>query len=146
MSEITFTVYGEPIAQGRGRAAVVNGKVIVYDPKKSRDYKREIKAEAVKVRPEKPWEGPVSLEIRIYKSIPKSFSGRKRKLAVIGGLRPTTKPDVSNVCKGIEDAIKGIIIRDDSQIVNLSVYKWYSENPRAEIIIRRLEATDENRI
>ena len=134
---ISFTVWGEPVAQGRGRAAVVNGKVIVYDPKKSRDYKREVKAEAVKVRPEKPWEGPVSLTVKVYKSIPKSFSRRKRELALTGKIRPTTKPDLKNVIAGIEDALKGIIWRDDSQVVDFGDSgKWYSENPRVEIIVK----------
>jgi len=141
MPEITFTVYGEPIAQGRPRAASMNtkngSKLIIYDPEESRNYKQLVKIEAVRVRPEKPWEGPVSVEIRIYKTVPKSFSGRKRRLALAGGMRPTTRPDASNFCKGIEDALKGIIIRDDSQIVDLLVSKWYSENPRVEVTIRQ---------
>ena len=140
---ISFTVYGEPIAQGRGRAAVVNDKVIVYDPKKSRDYKREIKAEAVKVKPKVPWEGPVSLTVKVYKSIPKSFSRKKRELALAGALRPTTKPDLKNVISGIEDALKGIIWRDDSQVVDFGDSgKWYSENPRVEVTLKRVGAEE----
>ena len=34
MQEIKFTLFGEPVAQGRGKTAVVKGRVLVYDPKK----------------------------------------------------------------------------------------------------------------
>lgn len=30
---IKFTVYGEPVAQGRPRATTINGHVRMYDPK-----------------------------------------------------------------------------------------------------------------
>lgn len=35
--KIAFTVYGEPVAQGRPRATHMNGMTRLYDPKKSRD-------------------------------------------------------------------------------------------------------------
>lgn len=37
---IEFTIYGEPVAQGRPRATTINGMVRMYDPKKSRDFKQ----------------------------------------------------------------------------------------------------------
>ena len=57
-----------------------------------------------------------------------------------GTLRPVTKPDVSNVLKGVEDALKGVWYKDDSQIVGYGVLgKWYDERPRIEIMMRVLE-------
>ncbi|WP_326271601.1 RusA family crossover junction endodeoxyribonuclease, partial [Bacillus thuringiensis] len=38
----------EPVAQGRPRASTVHGKVRMYDPKKSRDFKRYVSAIAAK--------------------------------------------------------------------------------------------------
>ena len=47
---------------------------------------------------------------------------------------PTTRPDVSNVLKGVEDALKGLWYVDDSQIVGYeAVGKWYDKQPRIEI-------------
>jgi len=53
---------------------------------------------------------------------------------------PTTKPDISNCVKLIEDALNELVWKDDSQICSLRAYKRYTEDdqPRAEIYIRPL--------
>ncbi len=132
---VNFTVYGEPVAQGRPKFTTAGGFVRAYDPARSREYKQYVRAEALRVKPEKPLEGELTMQVDIYREIPKSFSKKKITEAIEGRLRPTTKPDVSNIIKGVEDAIKGIIYKDDSQIVDLSVSKWYSEIPRIEVKI-----------
>jgi Holliday junction resolvase RusA-like endonuclease len=40
--------------------------------------------------------------------------------------------------KGIKDAVKGIIWKDDSCVVSLDAMKYYSENPRVEVEIREV--------
>ncbi len=40
---IEFTVYGEPVAQGRPRASTRGGFVKMYDAKKSKDFKQYVK-------------------------------------------------------------------------------------------------------
>ena len=68
------------------------------------------------------------------------MSKKKREAALAGQLRPTTKPDVSNVLKGVEDALKGLWYADDSQIVGYGeLGKWYAERPRIEIAMQELE-------
>lgn len=136
---IRFTVYGEPVAQGRPRATSVNGHVRLYDPKKSRDYKQYIRLVASEHKPDKLFEGPLSMKVAIYKPTLKSFSKKKRQAAEKGEIRPTTKPDVDNYIKAIKDALKSVIWKDDSQVVELHVSKWYSENPRIEVEIEEIE-------
>lgn len=132
---IKFTVFGEPTAQGRPRFTTRGGHAMAYDPKESRDYKQNVRAAAIEVKPDVPLDGPLSLVVTVYKSIPKSLSKKKQAAALAGELRPTTKPDCSNLCKGIEDALKGLIFKDDSQIVDLRISKFYSQSPRAEVSI-----------
>ncbi|OAT74541.1 RusA family crossover junction endodeoxyribonuclease [Parageobacillus thermoglucosidasius] len=136
---IQFTVYGEPVAQGRPRATMIDGHIRMYDPKKSRDFKKYVKLVASEHRPEKLLEGPIFLEVKVYKPILKSFSKKKKAAAEAGQLRPTTKPDVDNYVKGVKDALKNVIWKDDSQVVDLHISKWYSETPRVEITIAPLE-------
>jgi Holliday junction resolvase RusA-like endonuclease len=136
---IQFTVYGEPVAQGRPRATMVNGHIRMYDPKKSSDFKSYVRLVAADHRPDKLLEGPISLTVKVYKKTLKSFSKKKIAAAEAGQLRPTSKPDVDNYVKGVKDALKNVIWKDDSQVVDLHISKWYSETPRVEITIVPLE-------
>ena len=52
-----------------------------------------------------------------------------------GKIRPTKKPDCDNCIKSITDALNGIAYIDDSQIVSIECEKWYSDRPRAEVMI-----------
>lgn len=136
---IQFTVYGEPVAQGRPRFSTQGGFVKVYDPAKSKDFKKYVKLVASEYRPASLLEGPLQLFVRVYKPTLKSFSKKKKVAAEHGELRPTTKPDVDNYVKGIKDACNQIIWKDDSQVVELHVSKWYSESPRVEVLVKPLD-------
>jgi Holliday junction resolvase RusA-like endonuclease len=136
---IHFTVYGEPVAQGRPRATMISGHIRMYDPKKSSDFKNYVRLVATDHRPDKLLKGPILVTVKVYKKIPKSFSKKKKVAAEAGQLRATSKPDVDNYAKSIKDALKNVIWKDDSQVVDLHISKWYSETPRVEITIVPLE-------
>lgn len=135
---IQFTVYGTPVAQGRPRATTVNGNVRMYDPANSRDFKKYVRLVASEHRPSTLLYGPLAMKVDIYKPSLKSFSKKKSIAAEKGELRPVTKPDVDNYVKGIKDALKSVIWKDDSQVVDLHISKWYSETPRVEVIIKEI--------
>ena len=140
MSTYTAVVLGDPVAQGRPRFSRQGGFVKAYDPSKSRDYKSYVRLIAAQNAPDSPVEGAIEFSLRIYRAIPKGMPKYKREAAKAGTLRPVTKPDVSNVLKGVEDALKGVWYKDDSQIVGYGVLgKWYDERPRIEIMMRELE-------
>lgn len=136
---IAFTIYGEPVAQGRPRFTTIAGHARAYDPPDSREYKKYVKLMASQNRPHKPIEGPVELKLLIYRPLLKSMSKKKKAEALTGTLRPIKKPDVDNVAKGIMDAMTGIIWADDKQVVSLQVSKFYSEQPRVEVKVIPLE-------
>lgn len=136
---IQFTVLGEPVAQGRPRATTVNGHIRMYDPQKSNDFKKYVKLVASQYAPKKLLEGPLKMKVVVFRPSLKSFSQKKKREAEAGILRPTTKPDVDNYVKGVKDALKLVIWKDDSQVVDLQVSKFYSENPRVEVMIEALE-------
>ena len=140
MSTYTAVILGDPVAQGRPRFSRQGGFVKAYDPAKSRDYKSYVRMIAAPHAPVTPVEGAIEFSLRIYRAIPKGMPKYKQEAAKEGRLRPVTKPDVSNVLKGVEDALKGVWYKDDSQIVGYGVLgKWYDERPRIEIMMRELE-------
>lgn len=139
MISIEFTIPGEPIAQGRPKFTTRGGFPRAYDPEKSRTYKEYVADIAREYAPPELIKGPVLLYVKLYRSIPKNFSGIKHYMANEGKLKPITKPDLSNCVKGIEDALNGIIWKDDSQVVESHVYKLYSDDPRAEVKIVMLQ-------
>lgn len=133
-------VPGEPVPQGRPRFSVRNNHVRAHDPRKNVNYKAYIQLIAAESKPDAPVVVPVRLGLKIYRSIPKSWSKKRKASADAGQIRPTTKPDISNVLKGVEDALNGIWYHDDSQIVEYGeIGKWYSTCPRIEIEMETIE-------
>ena len=59
-------------------------------------------------------------------------------------IRPIKKPDMDNVIKMVADALNQVAYKDDTQIVDCQVRKFYSEEPRVEVIIR--EVIQENKV
>lgn len=141
--KIAFTIYAEPVAQGRPRASTINGMTRMYDPKKSRDFKSYVKLAASDHRPDQLLTGPLELKVKVYKSLLKSFSKKKAAEAERGELRPAKKPDVDNYIKGIKDGLNKVIWQDDSQIVDLHVSKFYSSTPRIEVEVVTLTHEEE---
>ena len=134
---IQFTVYGDPVAQGRPRFSNRGGFVKAYDPQKSRDFKDYVRLAASEHAPDQLLDEPLNLEVTFYRPIPKSFSKKKTTEAENGEILPTSKPDIDNYLKGVKDALSGIIWRDDNCITDVLMRKRYSNRPRIEITVKK---------
>lgn len=142
MQELKFEVPGSPIGQGRPKFSTINGRAKAYDPEKSRNYKAYVKLLATQAMKEQRFtmiDGPCCLDIIACFEVPKSKSKKFRQAALEGRELPTKKPDLSNIVKGIEDALNGLVYRDDAHLVALCVSKYYSEVPRVEVVVRECE-------
>lgn len=133
MNVLKIEIPGDVQAQQRPRVTR-NG---TFDPKESKDYKSFVRLVASQIAPETLITEDIKLTIDIYRKMPKAISNSQKKLqqALNGELRPTTKPDIDNLAKGIKDGLSKVIWRDDSQVTELIALKWYSDNPRAEVMI-----------
>ena len=79
------------------------------------------------------------MRITAYYSIPKSTSHKKHVAMLEHKIRPTKKPDMDNVCKSIADSLNKIAYRDDTQIVDCQIRKFYGEWPRVVVTIQEAE-------
>lgn len=129
---MTFSlrVYGLPVPQGRPRAFVApGGHASVYDPKKSKDWKNLVRAQVIAAeRPAEPWAGAVKLWLMFY--LPRPLSLPKKVIHHI------KRPDCDNLAKAVKDALRGLLYRDDSQVIALLVEKQYGPTPGVDIEAR----------
>ena len=79
--------------------------------------------------------GQIKADIKAYYPIPKSTSKKQHQAMLDGQIRPTKKPDWDNIGKIICDALNGIAYKDDSAIVEAMVEKYYSDEPRVEVLL-----------
>lgn len=137
---IKITIPGSPIGKGRPKFSTFGGYPKAYTPQKTVNYENLVKLSYQQQCNDKPYPKEISLraEIRAYFAIPKSVSKTKRDMMLKGQINPTKKPDTDNIAKAILDALNGIAYYDDAQIVDLTVYKRYSDSPRAEVCISTL--------
>jgi Holliday junction resolvase len=109
-----------------------------FTPKKTVNYENYVK-ELYIINKFPKLEGYISMSVKAYYPIPKSTSKKKKVQILQGVLLPDKKPDVDNVLKGICDALNTIAYDDDKQIVHMDIEKYYSEEPRTEVILKERE-------
>lgn len=135
--KVEFTIPGCPIAKGRPRFSRQGTFVRTFTPEKTCRYEQLVQLSFMQADQPK-LNGAVRVKILAYFPIPKSASKKKQKMMAEGEIRHTTKPDGENVSKAILDALNKMAYDDDSNIVELHIEKWYSEEPRAEITIEEI--------
>lgn len=129
MNRIEFTINGECVPKARPRFSKFGH---VYTTPKTRAYENIVKSTAIDNRVPCITTA-LRVELIIYKSIPKSFSKKKRELANEGKIYPVVKPDIDNYVKAILDGLNGVLFFDDKQIVDFRAVKRYSDSPRVEV-------------
>ena len=141
---VKFEVLGVPVGKSRPKFSTVNGHAVAYTPTKTANYETLVKLAYQQQCGGKVYDKDIQLraEIMAYFPIPKSDSKVKREGKLSGKIRPTKKPDSDNIAKCVLDALNGIAYHDDSQICELLVRKYYSDQPRAEVTIHEIVPHD----
>jgi Holliday junction resolvase RusA-like endonuclease len=128
---IRFTVYGTPVPQGSMRAFLPKGHtrpIITADNPKTKPWRQEIANVALLyARHRTIKEGPIWMYVDFFFERPKSL---KKTVA-----RKITKPDLSKLVRALEDALTGIIYKDDAQIVSCMASKHFGSPARCEVQI-----------
>lgn len=140
---LNMTVYGEARPQGSKRAFVRNGRaIVVNDCPATKSWRQEIATEAERLYADEPYTGPVYLELHFVRPRPKGHYGSGKNASVLKAAapqHPTTKPDTVKLARAVEDALTGIVWRDDSQVVDHRLRKLFGDTHRTEIGVYAIE-------
>lgn len=131
---VTVVLAGNPRGKERARATR-NGHH--YTPKATRTYEADIRIMAQQAMGgRRPFDCPVEFVMRAVFEVPPSWSKKKQAAALCGLVKPTVKPDWDNISKAWNDALNGVVYRDDSLVVKASVEKRYGPAPLVVATVR----------
>lgn len=127
-----FCIHTPPVPQkqtqwGKGRA---------YDP--SKKDQESIRWQIRPYAPKEPLTGPISLYLTFLVPIPKSISKIMRRQMIEGIILPIKRPDFDNLSYIVVNAMKDLIYVDDSQVVDATIQKRYSEEPKTIVKVVQL--------
>ena len=144
---IEFFVPGIP-RPGGSKTAFVNkktGKAILTDAggKHTANWRSDVKQFALKVcqNAGAPWDGPLDLQAVFVFPRPKAHYGSGKNAQTLKPTAPkwhTSKPDATKLLRSLEDALKSIAWRDDSQVCVQAALKMYGSVPGASVSIKRM--------
>ena len=124
---ITFSCDGNPVPQGSLK--VINGHILHSQGSALAVWRSTI-ALSARFAGAKPLDGPMGIEVTFRVRRPKTV---KRDY-------PSVAPDLDKYIRACLDALTGICYIDDSQIVDISSKKVYSDTPGADIKIFPINA------
>lgn len=123
--EINFNeTYEAPIGSPRPRFRNTGRFVQTYMPTSYTKHKDFIREQMPNVL----LNGNLKVTLSFYFKVPKSWSNRKKLLAI--GQYKRTKPDIDNLIKTVLDAANNHLWKDDNQIVEIHSFKQYAEEPK----------------
>lgn len=161
---VLIVLEGEPRGKGRPRFAKVGGFVRVFTDEATKQYELEIQMEVAqalygRAMAESIWglrklpsnemfmvlqfvprfTGPVRVDLEIRHTIRPSWNKAKKAGVADGTIEATIKPDLDNVAKIWFDAFNGCMWVDDTQVVEMSARKVFSESPGVTVIVTPLD-------
>jgi Holliday junction resolvase RusA-like endonuclease len=122
---------GEP--RGKGRPRFVRRTGHAFTPQKTASYEACLRHEAALAMADRPpFEGALRVRVAAYFGVPASWSTKKQIAAIAGAIRPAKRPDLDNIVK-MFDALNEVVWRDDAQVVEGWIEKYYTDRPRLRI-------------
>ena len=154
---ITFRVLGLPRPAGSKRSMVPlnkrtrqpyrneSGGIIVNtvdDNPRSKDWKLMVWASAHNHKPKQLIEGAVAVQFVFCFRRPKGHFGTGRNSGTLKATAPKyhiVKPDETKLSRGTEDAMTGVIWKDDAQVVHKNSAKRYDTWDGCIVTIQELQ-------
>lgn len=143
---LEFWVPGKAQPAGSKRGFLVGGRVVITDANRNaKDWKTDVQVAAIKAMDDHGLEilsGPLSVSFTFHRLRPKShFLTDGERLSAKGAREewPTSKPDLLKLARGVEDAMTGIVYRDDSQIVIENLRKDWRDIEGVQVRVQELD-------
>lgn len=151
MNPISFFVSGHPKTAGSKRAFIPKGwtRAIITDAagKAGKDWRHDVKQAAAAAYSGPPLTGPLLVKMSFVMARPKSHFRTGRRSSELRDDAPTwhvSKPDVLKMARAVEDALTGVIWRDDSQIASESIVKVFGTNIGVQVDVYRTSPVADN--
>ena len=135
--KISYTIYLLPKATPRPRS----GKNNIFYVKGAADNKKFFQRHLIN-QDINLITTPTKFHCVSYLPIPKSMHPVEKICAELGFIYPVSKPDWDNLGKAYCDMIQGLLLYDDSLVIEGVSKKRYSTKPRIEITIEYMEDFD----
>jgi len=134
MNELQFFIKGNPLAK---QSARFTKSGLLYQPKHITQYKNNLQFQIISQLPIGfiPIVTPISVE---YHFIFPFLTTHSRKKRLYGKIYKSTKPDLDNLQKAVNDALNSIVFKDDSQICQTIVSKFFGSTPGINITIKEI--------
>ena len=142
MMTCDFEVEGKPVGKGRPRFRRMGNFVQAYTPANTAEYEKLVRLRfqnAGGMITDK----PVKIEIVAFFAPPKSTRKKEKAEMLANRILPVKKPDCDNIAKIVLDALNKIAYKDDSQVIELSVKKLYSEVAKVSVHTEEIEVGGE---
>jgi Holliday junction resolvase RusA-like endonuclease len=136
LNHVVFFVPGVPVPKGSLKVVPVTRKsgqpgVRIIPHAKLVEWHASVRLAASRIMaPNLPWEGPVFLRLVFRFPRPKvHFLYRRNGPPTLKGTAPEfviRRPDLDKLVRSVLDAITGVLVRDDAQIVRIEAVKRYT--------------------
>jgi len=139
---IQFHVSGIPGTAGSKKFVGIGkntGRAIIIDAsgKKGKDW-RNLVASTAQDACKEPLNGPLRLDVHFVMPYRKADLDKHGEPKAKAPYWHVTKPDLTKMLRAIEDAMKGIVWIDDSQVAIQHTSKTYGKTPGATVTIYKL--------
>lgn len=149
--DIEFTVYGKPATAGSKRGFInkKTGKIIMAPAdKNSGSWRKEVVTEAKLAYSGPPLTGPIAYTMTFYFARPNYHYGSGKnaglvKMKYMHDYFHTKKPDAIKLARAVEDALNGVVWRDDAQVAWAEIKKLYTTG-KEQVTIRIRELAKNN--
>lgn len=147
-SPLVFTVPGRPVPAGSKRPVLAGGRLRAVDSSgaRGRSWRHDVQTAAADALDGRPLiAGPVELHLRFHVARPAGHLGTGRNSGQVrpsAPWYPTTRPDVLKLARAVEDALVGVLIHDDAQIVTELLVKRFAAPgapTRVEVTVQPLD-------